>query len=1611
MFINNIDKILNDILDDLNKYLIDNKSFDEFKKDVNFVKYNSKILNVIKDFYNKSITDKLKKEIDSAIGKNSELVLNLIKRYTAYYVFLGIGYHYTDGRDLFITNMIEISKNQMDGSFIINNFFDSENNSRIITFFSDIKNITSLVEFKTMDRIKIVIQNYPIKYQNVDKLIKELGEDYFEEFFLIKNNFHNIVKTFIIRLIYLGEERNDLIELLNQKETSDAIYKYIDIVIAKEDKLADFSIIQKFLKNMNLNVNKAQDIYNYLEEFKVQKEFLVKSNKDFLNYLFSKKIMFPITEDFLRYHKDTEKYNVGVLLKDSFTEREATRIKLVLSKISKIRNLYSEMAKNNLKLKSEILDQFYKQMEDKKAVLFNDVEELKIIQRLEMSDKADDIDLLVDLDNIRKYVYQNFKDIENDGFKLRTEETIEGVRLTSILNKKTKSNMSNKLETRIGHNNIDMNVVGVIWNPSKKPFECFSYNDLVDLRKQDENGFEIFVKTMSENFTGTDNKKLYYWIFNKEKDVPELSQYKNLANVDTSRYIKNLLEEIYFRYINLVENKISDFINKQKHILTYEINKIISRQKLFDLDLIPETKNNLILLASKKEPNFEPIYKDEIIDFESKMKLPTIKKIGDTLNILEINIKKVDDDIKLEEGIIPICHHYLKWDNISNISRKNVDEINQSVFNFIKEYVRQNDDSEYVCKSCGEFLKLKKYVFEGTYVKELDMFLTTNLATHVNLEDLPKYAKLIKTIRNIQNNLEKIANGVNMTGFLGSAPEIILRKKTTVRNVIDMILIHSNYIKKFGENVKRKISETFNIKLSSLIFFPLEDNIFVTKTDVIDKLKMLKYNNVLSYLVLMIITDLNAGMILSFKEDKKSNFYLFSSLMNNIFGDIQIRINEKEKVNIIKLPLLCYCLYMTTSYIINSKIWMGEYDDIKKHFLYQRSLIETVVDLFNTIINAYYSYNNSDIKDNNKENDYLYEIMSQKFINVINNLFTNNTLYEELKKKNMSNVRISDNKVSFITKVATSIKVPELFIYKNLEELKDIIGDYCLSDTETNSVEKSYLDLETRLNELTLCPDGKLHEWEIKNKELICKKCNKNIKELSEKVDNNQLKLLKLSSLKKLTKTFCITGEYHDLENNICKKCKVNPTIYNYSEKDLLSLERNLKNKDEIKHINILNSIMENQKELEMLDNKIDKIIRKLNKRNEIKGDRDILKYINKFITKLKSISGDRIMFNKEELLLDKNIIIIKNNQNGGILSKEIKLMVNDYRLNQDSTRDIIRKIYHDELKKDVYVYFDNNSKTFFYYDCYTLFYLGYSRDTKTINIVRSNIAIEIIPSIKEKLKMMGLRNYYYQLQEISSDDNVDDTILKEKIIRLRTDNLKNIINRTKVIIEKIANRTKNVGVFEKEKDIVNLFTRNLEKIELYDEDGSNKVFKHLSYILENIQFFDNSTEKLMTFNNTETNLSKQKLLNKNITIFDESLINIQFINQENTSTLLLFYYIFNLERIIDYNSNKNIQSLIIYLICKLIDFNFNNYFSNLNNIDVRRFKYLLYLDEPYANETMRVVGNYSELVDENYTEDDQEKQEILDDREAKESLDIDDYEYEGDEGEGMMEALDFNPE
>ena len=163
---------------------------------------------------------------------------------------------------------------------------------------------------------------------------------------------------------------------------------------------------------------------------------------------FQVKKIIPIVEDFLRYHRSSEKYG----LIENLKERDSTKIKYAIQKINKVQNYYSDIFKKNIKFKLEVEEKFFfKQLLDRKVILYNDSEEVKIIRKLNDSDQTTDLDLKEDLENIRKYSYVNFKDFNNDGFKLRPSKTIQAVRITNINSTKKR----NSIETRITNKNID----------------------------------------------------------------------------------------------------------------------------------------------------------------------------------------------------------------------------------------------------------------------------------------------------------------------------------------------------------------------------------------------------------------------------------------------------------------------------------------------------------------------------------------------------------------------------------------------------------------------------------------------------------------------------------------------------------------------------------------------------------------------------------------------------------------------------------------------------------------------------------------------------------------------------------------------------------------------------------------------------------------------------------------------------------------------------------------------------------------------------------------------------------------------------------------------------
>ncbi len=1595
MYVNQVDDLFDGILNKFNDFLIKEKVFQKLSSDTNFVKFQNDILLFIKKF----IESIPKKDISEVIKKDSyyESILNIIKRYCAFYVYLGIAYYYEGGRDLYITNIIEASRFQKDSTFQIANFFNSENNSKIITFYNDIKNFISLLQFKTIDKIKIVLSNNPLKYDSTIKLFNDLGEDFIIEYFLIKDNFHNIMKALIFKQIYLKEEKNEIISMLNQQEKENAEYKYIEIVVSNEKKLVDFNVIQKFLNVQQLKSGLAEEIYNYLEEIRDTKEFVIRENQDFINYLFANQIIIPITEDFLRYHKDTEKYDPESLVESAnIKERDATKIKYIITKMNNVRNYYSPLLEKNPKMKLDTEKLFFKPLDPKMAVLYNDDEEIKIIQKLQTSDNAADYDLLVDLENIRKYSYVNFKNFSKDGIKIRPTKTIQSIRYTNMKYKGADSKTN--IELRIGHDNIDMNVIGIAWNPSKMPLDCFEAKDLIDVRKKtnDENGYNAFTKLMEKTFNEP-NKKLYYWLFDNSKDKPKLDTYINYSVDDAKHNIEIMIGQIYNNYIRMIQNKLNTYVNKVDELNIWAFDNILKAyaKKYFDLNLNPEIKNEIIEKVIIDKVLEQPIVPDDVDSMipgrrDKLIELPVLDIKANKKNIIVLGEKEIDVTLEMTKRNLPVCQHYVRWRNILKISKK-TDEFNQAVFDFVKQYVKLNERGEYICKSCNEIVQIQKFVFEGTYVEELDTFLTTSMAVSQNLEEIPKYAKFKRTIRNIEKNIEKFAYSMDILAYLGNSPVTKLRRKMVIKDVIDLILIHSEWLRKQPKDRIEQSSKKYGINkdLTNLFFFELKDEIFLTTSQETDYYKLIKYNNIMAYLILVMLTEINSGQILSLREDKKYNYFFFQKIGQNIFNDLFLRINQKEKIALSKLPLFSYVLYYLSGIMVSNRLWL--YNDAsveqKEKQVYlinlQKSVINTVIDLINSLVEANFESNKN----------FLYEIINTRINVKLNHTYNDTQLLKRIEINSMKNIKFDEStkKVTFLTK---KIGLLNLDLEFNINDKPYESCNLAISEMHKNAFapESNIMDV------LTNCPDGKFHSWSFKSGDLICTACSKSYNELvklvatssTEKPSFDYLEKIKLINLRKLAKKYCISGDVHDPDSSgKCSKCGVNINTFNPSDKELVQLDKNLEIKANEESLSQINKLRQYNESLKTEEENTKKILNKLLKRFDKETNNKLENYILSFVDRLTKILGNKIKVNDKTIYLKETAFIIDHDYFGNSIKDPFVVLESEDKVHLANK--------HPSFNKDVLYYKDKANKVYVYYDSITMQYLGYSEDNKNIKRSRNNAALKVELSIKDCIMYLGYENQYYNIYHINKDYQKDlpanlgsetkDVILK--IIRNRMNNLKQIIVRAQSIIYNIRNSGHVTSIYNlDEKEIVTEFTKKLKKFNIKDETSHNNIFKHYKYIINKLPISYNIPENI----NIE--------LNKNY--LDVNKINVLL----NSDSKLIFYFVFNLNRLLDYNKQPVIESELAHLIIKIIKYLFNLYYRPYSNYNVRKFDFLLINETPYIDETLKIVGHYQELLTQQEIDDPEKKDEAYSAQEAMDSLDIDDYEQD-DDIDGAAEALD----
>jgi hypothetical protein len=403
---------------------------------------------------------------------------------------------------------------------------------------------------------------------------------------------------------------------------------------------------------------------------------------------------------------------------------------------------------------------------------------------------------------------------------------------------------------------------------------------------------------------------------------------------------------------------------------------------------------------------------------------------------------------------------------------------------------------------------------------------------------------------------------------------------------------------------------------------------------------------------------------------------------------------------------------------------------------------------------------------------------------------------------------------------------------------------------------------------------------------------------------------------------------------------------------------------------------------------KYKKILNKLLKRYEKETKNKLENYIHAFVDRLSKILGAKIKVSDKIIYLKETVYIIDHDYFGNQNKEPIYVL---------SSEDKIQlAIKHPSFNKDVIYYKDKANKVYVYYDSITMQYLGYSEDNKTIKRNRNNASLKMELSIKDCLIYMGYENQYFNIYHLNADyqnnlptdlgSNTKDIILK--IIRNRMNNLKQVIIRAQSIIYNIRNSGQITSIYNlEEKEIVNEFTKKLKRFNTKDESGHNNIFKHQRYI----------NHKLPVSYNIPDNINLQ--LNKNY-------IDVNNINAlGNSDAKLIFYLVYNFNRLLDYNKQPAIESELAHLLIKIIRYLFNLYYRPYSNYNVRKFDFLLTLPAQ-VDETVKGVGHYQELLTQQEIDDPDKKEQEYSAQEAFDSLDIDDYDRD-DDIDGAAEALD----
>ena len=167
-----------------------------------------------------------------------------------------------------------------------------------------------------------------------------------------------------------------------------AEFKYIEIIDSKYDFI-DYATIESLFSIEDIKLGLAEEIYQMINDTELTKFITDIPLDNKIHQLFNNKILIPITDEFLRYHKESDMFDKNTTTtienKDRSNKKDNTKIKYIITRLNKVKNYYSQKVQANNELKTEIDKIFYHPMLYRKVIIINDIEEINILRKFKCS--------------------------------------------------------------------------------------------------------------------------------------------------------------------------------------------------------------------------------------------------------------------------------------------------------------------------------------------------------------------------------------------------------------------------------------------------------------------------------------------------------------------------------------------------------------------------------------------------------------------------------------------------------------------------------------------------------------------------------------------------------------------------------------------------------------------------------------------------------------------------------------------------------------------------------------------------------------------------------------------------------------------------------------------------------------------------------------------------------------------------------------------------------------------------------------------------------------------------------------------------------------------------